>query len=225
MPSATATLQAPPTAATMAAKSKHKLYRLPENNLYRDARDMSLASFLIYVWAKIVHVMKDEIPSHKRNGGWSPKDVKKFIDKHRAKLQKNNRGGEFQKGGSTDQALDVLLQRSPNRELTLEAWDSDFQDNELVFGVCKDDMNQRITVVFRGTDSSMAFKSNWGANLDVGKSSEKLPEILKGKLSSGKNKIWIHSGFHGKPRREQWNATVWGKTFIDTHHPSFCRHL
>jgi hypothetical protein len=180
------------------ATSKSKLYRLPENNLYRDARDMSLVSFLIYVWAKIVHVMKDEIPSQRRKGGWSPKDVKDFIEKHQAKLNKKYPGGEFQPGSITYQALDVLMQRSPNRELTLERWDSDFQTQELVFGVCKDDMNQRITVVFRGTEASLAFKSNWGANLDIGKSSEKLPEILRGKLPSGKSKVYIHSGFHGK---------------------------
>jgi hypothetical protein len=173
-----------------------KLHRLPENNLYREARDMCLVSFLIYVWGKVVHVLKDEIPSRKRKGGWSPKDVKMFIEKHQAKLQKEYPGGEFQQGSITYRALDVLLQRSPNRELALVAWESDYQ-TELVFGVCTDALNQRITVVFRGTDSSMAFKSNWGANLDIIKTSETLPEILRGKLPSGKKKVWLHSGFHG----------------------------
>ncbi|KAG7343480.1 lipase [Nitzschia inconspicua] len=196
MPSATATRTVPPTATTKIRRSKVKLHRLPENNLYREARDMSLVSFLIYVWSKIVYVLKDEIPSEKRNGGWSPKDVKQFIEKHKSKLVKEYPSGEFTEGSITYQALDVLMKRSPNRELALLTWDSDFQTKELVFGVCRDDMNQRITVVFRGTESSMAFKSNWDANLDIGKSSEKLPEILKGKLPNGGKKVWIHSGFH-----------------------------
>jgi hypothetical protein len=199
MPAASATTKRSSTHEaynSTTTSSKSKLHRLPENNLYREARDMSLVSFLIYVWAKVVHAMKDEMPSRKRKGGWSPMDVKTFIDKHQAKLQKQYPGGEFREGSITYQALDVLLQRSPNRELLLVTWESDYQ-TELVFGVCTDSINQRITVVFRGTESSMAFKSNWEANLDVTKCSEKLPEILKGKLPSGKKNVWLHSGFHG----------------------------
>jgi hypothetical protein len=195
MPAASAATMKRSSSDEVKSQTTSKLYRLPENNLFREARDMCLVSFLIYVWAKVVYVMKDEIPSRKRKGGWSPKDVKMFIEKHQSKLQKEYPGGEFQEGSITYQALDVLLQRSPNRELALVTWESDYK-TELVFGVCTDSINQRITVVFRGTDSTLAFKSNWGANLDITKNSETLPEILRGKLPSGKKNVWLHSGFH-----------------------------
>ena len=179
----------------------NKLYRLPETNLYRDSRDMCLVSFLIYVWARVVHVLKDELRAEApKSGDWSPKDVKKFIMKHRVALEKEY-PDEFKEGSLTFKALNVLEQRSPNRELTLVKWDSDYQTDELVFGICQDSINRRITLVFRGTESSMAFKSNWEANLDIGKSAERLPETLQGKLPGGHKKVWIHSGFHGTFRK------------------------
>jgi hypothetical protein len=144
-----------------------------------------------------VNVLKDELHvSTPKSGDWSPKDVKRFIMRHRAALEKKY-PNEFKEGSLTYHALGVLEQRSPNRELTLVKWDSDYQTEELVFGICQDSINKRITLVFRGTEASMAFKSNWEANLDIGKSAEQLPEALQGKLPSGHKKVWIHSGFYG----------------------------
>jgi len=159
---------------------------------------MSLVSFLIYVWAKVVHVLDEhEIPSSKEKRSWSPREVKEFIQTHQTKLAKAY-PEQFKEGNKlTFQALDVLIQRSPNRELTMNIWDSDYETHELVYGVCKDSVNRRITVVFRGTESSSnAMKSNWNANLDVGKAPETLPTVLEGKLLSGRKKVWIHKGFH-----------------------------
>jgi hypothetical protein len=102
------------------------------NNLHKDARDMCLVSFFIYVWARIVHT----VPIPKKES-WSPHDVKRIMKQNRSKLIKEY-PDLFKDGSSTYQALDVLIQRSPNRELTLCVWDSDYQTNELVFGICKE---------------------------------------------------------------------------------------
>jgi hypothetical protein len=176
---------------------QNKLHRLPPTNLYKDARDMNLVSFLIYVWGRVVTVLHDELPKDDgKQKSWSPAQVKHFILQHKQDLI-DEYPEMFQDGSLTYSALDVLIQRSPNRELALTTWDSDFQTKELVFGVCRDSTNRRVTLVFRGTETAMAFKSNWATNLDIGQTPEEIPGSLKAKLRSGNKRIWIHSGFHG----------------------------
>jgi len=102
-------------------------------------------------------------------------------------------GSDFADDSKTYESLQLLKDR-PEGELSLEDFDDDYQTKELVYGVGKDDFNKRITVVFRGTTNSLAFRSNWGTNLDVAKKSEPIPEVLKGKISG--TKIRFHEGFH-----------------------------
>ena len=60
----------------------------------------------------------------------------------------------------------------------------------------KDDVNRRITVIFRGTDNAMAGKSNWLTNLNAMKKKVPMPNVLEGKVDV-KN-LGMHDGFYGK---------------------------
>ena len=85
-----------------------------------------------------------------------------------------------------------------DRPLTLEEYDDRHQKHELVYGIAKDDINKRITLVFRGTENELAFQSNWSTNLFLSKTKGKLPEVLKDdlKLPGFWKSIWFHSGFY-----------------------------
>jgi len=88
------------------------------------------------------------------------------------------------------------------RALALEEFDDAFQDKECVYGVTRDSVNKRITVVFRGTltgYSEYTFKvsvSNWFSNLAIKKKKVEVPAILK--KSEGSEVLAFHTGFYGK---------------------------
>ena len=98
----------------------------------------------------------------------------------------------------------------PYRPITIEEYDDKHQKHELVYGIIKDDIAQRITLVFRGTDSSLAFKSNWTTNISLlktnfaghkhdkkDKSSSKrdIRKSIKD-VFGGVTNVRVHSGFY-----------------------------
>lgn len=98
------------------------------------------------------------------------------------------------------QNMDFITKRGSSlniaRPLTLEEFDDKFQSAEPVYGLCRDAVNKRITIAFRGTDSSLAFCSNWRSNLQIRKKRGGIPECLKHELEG--DKLSFHSGFYSK---------------------------
>jgi len=78
------------------------------------------------------------------------------------------------------------------RAITLEEFDDEFQQQELVYGIMKDDVNKRIVLIFRGTENKLAFWSNWLTNAFIFKTKPKIPEMLEGKFDG----VRIHKGFY-----------------------------
>ena len=95
---------------------------------------------------------------------------------------------------------------SIERPLQVVEYDDRHQQHELVYGITKDDINKRITLVFRGTDNTLAFGSNWTTNLSMTKTQATIPKLLEtvippvdttsynGLYTTGG--MWIHSGFY-----------------------------
>jgi hypothetical protein len=80
-----------------------------------------------------------------------------------------------------------------HRPLTLEEYDDRHQKHDLVYGVTKDDVNKRITLVFRGTENELAFRSNWLSNVAFLKKEYELPTVLE--ENNVVESLRLHSGF------------------------------
>mmetsp|Transcript_4241 Transcript_4241/g.6093 ORF Transcript_4241/g.6093 Transcript_4241/m.6093 type:complete len:420 (+) Transcript_4241:3-1262(+) len=183
----------PPAAAPVPDIRLPDDYKWP-GNLHIEARDMADAAFLVYSWAYVLDALeKENITLEKKS--LTPTEVKDIIKTHQEALKKHY-GDKFDDDRNTMKSLQRLVERGGDKEadLTMEAFDADFQTKELVFGITKDSIKKRITLIFRGTENALAFQSNWMANFQLTKTGEELPDSLKGKLSS--DKVWIHSGFH-----------------------------
>jgi len=78
------------------------------------------------------------------------------------------------------------------RPLTLQDFSDKYQRHEMVYGITKDDINKRISVVFRGTENKLALKNNWLSNANIRKVKAELPKVLDEVVS----KIYLHTGFY-----------------------------
>lgn len=104
--------------------------------------------------------------------------------------------------------LDKLEERAQHssleRPLVLEEFDDVFQTKELVYGVTRDSINKRITVVFRGTLSGYSeytnevSRSNWFANVNIRRKTGKMPKVLEEDMKGMDLKF--HNGFYGTYR-------------------------
>lgn len=65
-----------------------------------------------------------------------------------------------------------------------------------MYGITRDAVNKRITIVFRGTENKLAFGSNWGSNVSINHKEVEIPEVLKGKVDG--DQLKFHTGFHSK---------------------------
>ena len=90
------------------------------------------------------------------------------------------------------------------RPLTVEEFDDKHQHHEMVYGVTKDDFQKRITLVFRGTENELAFKSNWSANFYIFKEEAIVPKAVKAAVPGG---IWLHNGFYNYVFNKTKDAT------------------
>jgi hypothetical protein len=77
--------------------------------------------------------------------------------------------------------------------VTLEEYDDKHQNQEMVYGVTKDDVNKRITLVFRGTENGLAMRTNWYTNLYFNKEQANVPDAVKDVILDG---MRVHGGFH-----------------------------
>mmetsp|Transcript_20564 Transcript_20564/g.23289 ORF Transcript_20564/g.23289 Transcript_20564/m.23289 type:complete len:185 (-) Transcript_20564:10-564(-) len=111
------------------------------------------------------NVAKSNIPNEdstlKRS--FTPEEVKRLIQDNEEILSAYEKTSQFrgEKLARLYESLDEMIARSESsdeeRPLTLEEFDDKFQTEEPVYGVCKDAINKRITVVFRGTNDLAFF--------------------------------------------------------------------
>jgi pimeloyl-ACP methyl ester carboxylesterase len=99
--------------------------------------------------------------------------------------------------------------------LTVEEFDDRHQDHEMVYGVTKDAIHKRITLVFRGTENELAFATNWSSNLYISKTKAEMKAetaaVLQAAVPDG---IWFHSGFYNYVfglTRDPTDAESWRK--------------
>jgi len=150
---------------------------------------------------------------------FTPYEVAEIVQRN-AKLLAAAVPSEFQDPTLVEESLELLQRRvngsmSSNqqikqRPLALVEYDDRHQRHELVYAVAVDRINQRVTLVFRGTDNELAFYSNWATNMTVSKTKVDLPDNLKGTLPIDLDSINLHSGFYNY---------LFSKTFDDTDDP------
>jgi len=182
-----------------------------------------LVSFLIYEFAFIVDAAKkngsgfvgfefDEDNTLTRTSitnaalkkSWTPGEIIKLIEDNQAVLAKYDRasftGSTLEKMKGRIGMLQARADASGlDRPLVVEEFDDKFQSTEAVYGITRDSINKRITVVFRGTENKLAFKSNWSSNAMIAMKKVDAPEALKGKIQN--DYVKFHTGFHGKSRQ------------------------
>jgi len=127
---------------------------------------------------------------------FTPMEIKKLIQDNIELLTEYYE--EFGKDSKIERlyaTLDEFERRANSigndRAITVEEFDDQFQTKELVYCVTKDNVNKRITLVFRGTTNSLAFRTNWGTNAKIMKKKAEIPEAFN-KLEG----ISIHGGFY-----------------------------
>jgi hypothetical protein len=204
-------------------------YKWPEN-LYVETRDMAAASFLAYSFGYILDVArksgrlvgievdngtgraKRSVGTSTLSRSFSPLEIASIIEENKDALAKAF-PGEFTKPEALQKSLRLLQERAESsgmkRPLTLVEYDDKHQQHEMVYAVAKDDINKRITLVFRGTENELALHSNWTTNLYIAKTKVPVPEYLKNKVDF--DSLWIHSGFY---------KYVFEQTFDDSDDPN-----
>lgn len=186
-------------------------YEWPEN-MYLELRDMANISFLVYTFAYLTDVARefglkgmninDEgrigMPTRDLPRSFSPAEVIEIIENNLDTLK--SRYQTFFDGSSYEfliQKLKLLQEREESsglhRPLTLEEYDDRHQKHDLVYGITKDDVNKRLTIVFRGTENELAFRSNWLSNAAFLKKEYEVPSVLK--ENDVVESLRLHSGF------------------------------
>lgn len=185
-------------------------YKWPDN-LYLEARDMAAASFLVYTFGWTLDVarkdglkgmevddqghMTKQTTTSRLKRSFTPEEVKQLIADNRDALIARY-PARFTNSTLMEQSLQIMHDRAVesglDRPLTLVEFDDHHQDKEMVYAVAKDDVNKRITLAFRGTDTELAMMNNWLTNFSFSKVEADLPDAVKDKP------IWFHGGFYSK---------------------------
>jgi predicted lipase len=157
-------------------------------------------------------IAKRSVSTSTLSRSFSPSEVASIIEENKDSLAKAF-PKEFTKPEALQKSLRLLQERAESsgmkRPLTLIEYDDKHQKHEMVYAVAKDDINQRITLVFRGTENELSFRSNWSTNLYIAKTKVPVPEYLKKKVDF--DNLWIHSGFY---------KYIFEKTFDDSDDPN-----
>jgi hypothetical protein len=161
---------------------------------------MGALAFLIYTWGYVLDVLGNEDDFPKQDN-WTPAEIQKVVLNNKKKFQDSKHGSDFKDDSEMYKSLQLLVDRARQadgkRALTLESYGYEHQTHELAFGVTKDDINKRITLVFRGTENALAFATNWTTNLTITKTEEPLSPALTGQLGKIKE-VSFHTGFWSK---------------------------
>lgn len=193
----------------------------PEN-LFSEMYDMCIISFMIYQFGYLLDAARQseghftgltldesnykfaksqlgEDSDLKRS--FTPAELKVLVQKNIEILSAYKKVGTFRERDSLDRFyknLDFFTERAATstveRPITVEEFDDSFQSAEPVYGLCRDAINKRIILVFRGSDSTLAFWSNWKANVQIVQKKGFAPESIKNELE--RENISFHSGFY-----------------------------
>jgi len=182
-------------------------------NLYLESRDMMALSSLIYSFAYLVETARRHpcfIGLTTKNGqlyrtnacsphldrSFSPQDVIELIEKNDSILAETF-PKYFRDPSAVLKLLKVMQERAEacllDRPLTLEEFNDKYQHNELVYGITVNRIDKRVTVVFRGTDNSLACFTSWMTNVRSSKCSVDLPSFFDDKCVG---EAHVHSGFY-----------------------------
>ena len=132
---------------------------------------------------------------------FTPSEVKTIVEKNKEVLIKYHRSEFTDYMHQNMQIMNTVEERinssgmSDARPITIEEFDDKYQKQELVYGITKDSINKRITLIFRGSDP-LAFVNNWRTNFKFMKTKVRVPTLLEGKIKE-KN-VSLHKGFYGK---------------------------
>ena len=131
---------------------------------------------------------------------FTPAEIKKLIQDNAEILADYDDGFEGRKLKELFAQLDQIQARADasgvTRPLVLEEFDDKYQKRECVYGITRDSINKRITIVFRGTENKLAFGNNWKSNASIAKKRVDLPQTLQGKVDL--KRLRFHSGFYSK---------------------------
>ena len=186
------------------------------DNLYDESVRMLWASSLIYTFSillkagregkldlgntfppEVLELYKEERLDVRGLDGENGLSFTKVVEIVRANadyLQENNIGGDF-----TTSIIEKLLAvedaDKSSDSLFLETFASIEQATQCVYGVVKDIVNKRVTVVFRGsTDlSTRDWQTNTSAQLVGLRTPKLLEDSLEGRL---KDRLLVHRGFY-----------------------------
>lgn len=130
---------------------------------------------------------------------FTPSEVKKLAENNINLLQvgvsKKDFIGKALEGfySALDKQDERARESGLERPLTLEEFDDLQQATECVYGISKDDISKRITVVFRGTNA--LGKKDLQTDVSIFQKEVPIPEALK-EVMKGKELQW-HTGFYG----------------------------
>ncbi|GFH45376.1 hypothetical protein CTEN210_01850 [Chaetoceros tenuissimus] len=189
--------------------------------LYDEMRDMASIAFMIYNFGYIINcarenketfkgidtsftdskrksITKSNVDDNNLGRSFTPSEVKKLVENNINLLQVGVGKKDFT-GKALDgfySALDKQDARAREsgleRPLTLEEFDDLQQATECVYGISKDDINKRITVVFRGTND--LGKKDLETDVSIFQKEVPIPEVLR-EAVKGKELQW-HTGFY-----------------------------
>eukprot|EP00550_Attheya_septentrionalis_P007815 CAMPEP_0198285666 /NCGR_PEP_ID=MMETSP1449-20131203/4910_1 /TAXON_ID=420275 /ORGANISM="Attheya septentrionalis, Strain CCMP2084" /LENGTH=408 /DNA_ID=CAMNT_0043983163 /DNA_START=87 /DNA_END=1313 /DNA_ORIENTATION=+ len=194
-------------------------------DLYNDVRGMAyMANNFAYSWAYLKQIAKEAHESGKGMEGFemdndgtivqsarSLGDIIKVYEDNKELIENSKTFGEKLTSNNFNEFVEDMKDIDIEGDsLVLQRYDDMNQDEELVYSISTDEINNRIIVTFRGTENSMAFGSNWGANIDILKVTEDVPALLKGEFKS--DTVSIHKGFHTYMHKESLQS---GKSFYD----------
>lgn len=144
-------------------------------------------------------ISKSNVDDNNLGRSFTPSEVKKLVEDNINLLQVGVSKKDFT-GKALDgfySALDKLDARAREsgleRPLTFEEFDDLQQETECVYGISKDDINKRISVVFRGTNQ--LGKKDLVTDVSIFQKEVPIPEVLR-EVVKGKELQW-HTGFYG----------------------------
>lgn len=201
--------------------------------MYTELSDMAAMAFMVYDFAYIVDaarkarregkdfvgldvdfetdksVTKSGVKDASLARSFTPAEIKKLIQDNAEILADYDDGFKGRKLKELFAQLDQIQARADasgvTRPLVLEEFDDKYQKRECVYGITRDSINKRITIVFRGTENKLAFGNNWKSNASIAKKRVDLPQTLQGKVDL--KRLRFHSGFYNYIFRETKDTT------------------
>jgi len=126
---------------------------------------------------------------------FTPGEIIKLIEDNYEVLSKEIKDSDLQDNITWLKEIQARVDVSKmERPLTLAEFDDQHQKEECVYGITRDSVEKRITLVMRGTSNQLAMASNWKHNFQCLSKDIKIPDSLKGKLDI--DQFEFHTGFY-----------------------------